>query len=553
MEELKRIFEKHGIKVDDSDFSTPPDPKMGDMSCTIAFKMKGNPKENAEKIAEKIKPAGIIKKVRTIGPYINFFLDMNKYSEGIIKEVLRKKDRFGSSCESRKFLIDTFQPNTHKVFHIGHLRMAVFGESIRRILEFNGNKTTALSYMGDTGAHISKWLWYYANFYKGKLPKENFSRWAGEIYAKATQKLMENDDYKNEIEKIQVKLESGDKKLNELWKKTRELCLNDFWRIKKELDVHLDGNIYESEVEKNGKKIVMDLLKKGTAKESDGAVIMDLKPYNLGVFILLKSSGASLYATKDLGLADLKAKKYDYDVSLHIVASEQDFYFQQLFKTLELIKHKSAGKNVHVSFGLVMLEEGKMSSRLGNIVIYDDLKEKMMETAVKEIKKRNKNISDKKAKDTAEKIVFSAMKFGMLKVESNKRIVFNMEKMLDFEGETGPYLQYSAVRAKKILAKAKPFKVPEKLEISDETESNLVKKINELPAVVSEAGKKYKPNLIANYTFELAKSFNEFYVKCPVIKAEKKYKATRISLVKAFLTAITNCLYLLGIEVPEQM
>lgn len=553
MEELKKIFKEINIDVDENDFSVPPDPKMGDISCTVAFKLKGNPKENAEQVAKKLKIGGIVKEVKTIGPYINFFLDKGKYSKEIIKEVLKQDKDFGKGNENKKYLIDTFQPNTHKAFHVGHLRMAVFGESVRRLLDFVGNKTTAVSYMGDTGAHIAKWLWYYTKFYKGKMPKKDFSRWAGDLYVKATQKLMENDEYKKEIEKIQVALESGDKKLNKIWKETREKCLEDFWRIQKELGIHLDGHIYESEVEEDGKKIAKELLEKGIAKKSEGAIIMDLKDYNLGVFILLKSSGASLYATKDLALADLKAKKYDYDISLHIVASEQDFYFQQLFKTLEIMKHKSAGKNIHVSFGMVMLAEGKMSSRLGNIVVYDDLKEKMLDMALKEIKKRNPKLSAKKAKDSAEKIVFAAMKFGMLKIESIKRIVFDMKKMLEFEGETGPYLQYSAVRAKKILKKIKKFEVPEKFEISDETEFNLIKKINEFPRVVLEAGKKYKPNLIANYTFELAKSFNEFYTQCPVIKADKKYKATRIAIVKAFEVAITNALYLLGIEVPEIM
>jgi arginyl-tRNA synthetase len=251
--------------------------------------------------------------------------------------------------------------------HIGHVRNTLISESLARILEFAGNAVVKCSYPGDIGAHVAKWIWYYLNFYaeKGDFPQENFTKWVGELYTQATKKVDENpEEYKAQIGELQKKLEDGDSELQKLWMETRELCLKDMKAIFAELgSEHIDKWYFESEVEQPGIQIIQQLLADGIAQYSEGAVAMNLEEWKLGWFLLLKSTGASLYSTKDIALAYRKKEEYpNYDISLYVVGCEQEYHFQQLFKTLELIGFDHT-KLHHLAHGLVDLKDEKMSSR----------------------------------------------------------------------------------------------------------------------------------------------------------------------------------------------
>ena len=521
--------------------------KYGDFAypCfNLSKRLKKKPNDIAKEMSEKLK-IKFIEKVEATGPYVNFYVNWKDFSQELLKSIDKE---YGSCNDKETVIMDVFQPNPFKPFHIGHIRNAVLGESIRRILEFCGKKTIAVSYMGDVGTHVAKWLWYFNRFYKGEIPKEDVSKWAGEIYAEATRKIVEDEKYEEEVKDVNKKLDERDSETMKLWKKIRELCLKDFWKIRDELGVHLDGNFYENEVEEPGKRIVNKLLEEGKAKISDGAVVADLEKFNLDTFLLLKSDGTALYSTKDLGLNELKRERYEFDKSLFIVAAEQEFYFKQLFKTMEIFKIPGWEKNVHVSYGLVVLKDGKMSSRHGTVILYEDLRDEMF----KRVREKLKDSDIENKEEIVRKVAFGAIKFPMLNIESKKTIKFDWEQALDFEGKSGPYLQYSYVRALNILNKAGINDYNTSL-LKEDIETMLIKKIANFPNIVKESSEQYAPNIISNYLFELSQDFNSFYHDFPVLKAETELRNARLKLVESVKTVLERGLYLLGIDVLEKM
>jgi len=513
----------------------------------LAREMKKNPQAIAEDFERKIKIGNAAAKAE--GGYLNFYIDWKFFGQGLLESI---DEKYGKGNEKEKFLIDTFNLNPYKPVHIGHLKNASLGDSIRRILEFDGNKVTTITFMGDVGTHIAKWLWYYNKFYKGEVPRSDISRWAGEIYADATKKIEEKEEYEKEVQEVNRKLDIREPALTKQWKELRDLFFEDFMRIAKELDLRLDDHMPESMADEPGKKFVMKFFNAGKLKKSDGAIVIDLQKYNLGVFILLKTDGTALYSTKDLWLFELKRKKYKFDKSLYVVASEQDYHFKQVFKTLELLGVPEWEKAYHVSHGMVKLKEGKMSSRHGTVVLYEDVRDEAVKRVLKIIEEKNPELPNKEV--AAKKIALGALKFAMLSVENSRDIVFDWERVLDFEGRSGPYLQYTYARACGILRDASlPKKFDAKL-LADEAEVALMKKIAQFPNAVAAAAKDYSPHIIANYDIELAQAFNTFYNKLSVLKAETPaLKNARLKLVDAARTVLKSGLQLLGIDVLERM
>ena len=540
---LKEEIAKN-LKVEIEEIEEPD--KYGDFAypCfNLAKKSKRNPNDIAKELAEKVNIKFL--DAKATGSYVNFFIKWGEFSQELLKNI---DEKYGSGNEKETVIMDVFQPNPFKPFHIGHIRNAVLGESIRRILDFQGKKTIAVSYMGDVGTHVARWLWYYDKFYKGKIPKENVSKWAGEVYAEATRKVAEKEEYEEEVKEVNKQLDERNPQLIEKWKKIRELCLKDFWKIKDELGIHLDDNFYESEVEEPGKETVEKLIKEGKAKKSEGAIVADLEKYGLGTFLLLKSDGTALYSTKDLGLLELKRKRHKFDKSIFIVAEEQELYFKQLFKTMEIFKIPGWEKNVHVPYGLVTLKKGKMSSRFGTVILYEDFRDEMIKK-VREILK-DSDLDNKE--NVIRKVAFSAIKFSMLNIDNNKVIKFDWEQALDFEGKSGPYLQYSYVRTVNILKKAKLKDFDASL-LKEDIERLLIKKIAQFPEIVKKSADQYSPSIITNYLFELSQDFNTFYQSLPVLKSEDKLKNARLKLVDTVRIILKNGLYLLGISVMDKM
>lgn len=533
----------------------PKEKERGDYAfpCfALAKSMKKHPVAIAHDLVRDMVLPKEIAKVEAVGPYVNFFMNSSLLAEKTIARILKEKEKYGSSREAagKKFMIEFSQPNTHKAFHIGHIRGTSFGESLARLREFIGYKVIRANYSGDTGMHIAKWLWAYKAFHSEEKIRTDES-WFAKIYIEAVQKLVDNEAWQEQVAALNRALDArSDKELVTLWKKTREHSIAAWKPIYKDLDVTFDVHFFESEVEAAGKKIAQDLVKKGIATISDDATIMNFEKENLGVWVLLRRDGTVLYSAKDLALADIKFKTYHADESLVITSVEQNLHFKQLRKTLEQMRFPHWQNYHHLGYESVRLPEGKMSSRTGQNILYADFKEELIQEARKEIAQREQ-LGEKEISERALAIAIAALKYTMLKQDSNKVIIFDKEEALRFEGDTGPYLLYSYARAQSILRKSSVRAKKSEIPVLESGERYLVNELGRFPEVVQSAAIHNEPSALAHYTYDLAKTFNEFYHSTKVIGSE--HEAFRISLVRAFAQTMKNALSLLGIRILKEM
>lgn len=554
-EEIRKELAKH-VKGDIS--LEKPDQKLGDYAFPcflLAKEFKKSPAAIATDIAKRIKKNDFITEAKAVGPYINFFINRSKFAESIISSINGNYGR--GENKNEKVMVEYFQANTHKGMHIGHIRNIALGEALARILSYNGFDVVRANYQGDIGPHVAKCLWgYYHLGGEQRLRNaKNKGVELGKLYAEANRNIEGNDELEEDVRAMTRKLYSNDPELKELWQETKQLCLDDFDDFYKEIGVKFDVLFFESEVEQIGRDIVKDLQAKGIAKLDQGAMIVDLKEYGLGVYLVLRSDGVPLYSTKDLALAKEKFEKFKIDRSIYVVGREQELYFQQLFKTLSLMGFKQAEKCHHLVYGLVMLPEGKMSSRDGNVILFQDLRDKLFELALTEVKSRHSDWDETKVKNTALKLALSALKFNMLNRESNKDIIFDIERSLDFEGETAAYVQYSYARICSIFKKfvGKLSNGPDFSKLDSEYEFALITTLSDLPSIIEDSARDYKPHIVARYALEIAKRFNEFYQQCPILKEEEKTRDARLHLADATKRVLEIVLGLLNIDLLEEM
>lgn len=547
------------------DIEIKPIPFKGDwgFSTTVAFKIAGKQKEDFKKALKEISETLTshlefgqeISRIETVSGYINIFVNSSDYALNLIKTIVRGDYGKGSIKED-KIMVEYSQPNTHKAFHIGHLRGTCLGCALVNILRYAGYTVVAANLINDTGSHVARWLWCYLNYHKGEEPPEKKSKWLEDIYVEASKRLRENPGYEQGIQKILQRLEQKEKEVTELWEKSKKWSLEEFYRIYDELQVKFDVYFYDSDLYQEGKKIVNELLSAGIAEESEGAVIVDLDHLLdtddvYKTYVALRSDGTALYQTKDFALAKRKFEDYDIDRSIYVVGSEQKLHFMQVFKTLELAGFRQARKCYHLSFELVMLKGEKMSSRLGNIIFYDDLYTDVYREALEEVEKRD--IVKENKEKTAIMVSLGALKFSMLKKDNNKVITFDPKEAVNFEGQTGAYIQYAHARASRILEKESPNLEEVEIQSLTREEMNLLELLSKFPEIIEQAAESYKPNIVANFVFDTAKAFNEFYHACPVLQAEEQTKKARLALVLALRIVLNKGLELLGIEAPERM
>ncbi len=558
---LKKALAEKEINLNEKQIENsleiPPSSELGDYSfpCfSLAGTLKENPAKIAIEIKKKISSSDFVASVQSNGPYVNFFLNKEKIAKDLIKEILIKKEKYGMQNlgKNEKTMVEFSQANTHKAFHVGHVRGTSIGESLSRILESCGNKVIRANYQGDTGMHVAKWIWCYKKYHSKEGLKKD-EAWIASIYVDAVRRLAQNEKLQEEVDLINKKLSEGkDKSLNLLWKKTRKLSLDSFEKIYRELNTHFEKYFFESDFEKRGKKIADELVKKKIAEVSDGAVIVDLKKYNLGVWVLLRKDKTVLYSAKDLALAEKKFNEFRIAKSVYVVGAAQSLHMSQLFRVLELMKFKAAKNCIYIPVTEVRLPFGKMSSRTGENILYSSFMEEIISYSSKEIKKRFPSISAAELKNRALKISIAAVKYSMLKQSTSKVLVFKKEDALNFEGDTGPYILYSYARASSIMKKTskskKQFAIEKKLEKS---EFELVKKLLQFKEIVLNAYSNMNPSVIANYSYQLSQLFNEFYHSCPVINSDNEQ--FRLALVDSFRQVLHNSLFLLGIDAIEQM
>jgi len=549
---------------------TPPSSDLGDFSfpCFILsnpkdsdsmwknvekdFFTKKNPAEIASHLKDKLTSKKLpkeIEKIETKGPYLNFFINKQTLAE----EVIKIGDNYGKGKIREKVTIEFPGPNTNKPLHLGHLRNMSIGESVSRILEFSGNKVIRVNINNDRGIHICKSMLAYQKWGKNKEPNKKSDHFVGDFYVLYNEKLKQYPELEKEVRELLRKWENKDKETIKLWKKMNKWAFDGFNETYKKFGIKIDKEFYESETYELGKQIVKNELKKGVFEEkSDGAVIINLKNQGLGEKVLLRSDGTTVYITQDLYLAELRHNEFKPDSMIYVVGNEQDYHFQILQAILKKLNLTYADKVFHLSHGMVNLPEGKMKSREGTKVDADDLISEMQKFAKKGLEKRTK-LNKKQLEERSLKIALSAIKYFLLKVDVEKNMIFNPKESLDFEGNTGPYLQYSYARASSIIKKAKSKSSKTKIPELTKSEMQLIKLISLFPDKVQTASKHLSPHVIATYSYDLAKSFNEFYHNCPVIKAKPEQKAFRLKLVDTFRKTLKNSLYLLGIEVMDEM
>ncbi len=558
---LEKPIKKIKVKLSSDEIQSlieiPPNSDMGDYSfpCfAIAKQLNQNPHEVALQLREEIGDKAIIfKDIQTIGPYLNFFVDRISLALQLIERIKREKQNYGRNfISSSKTMVEFPSPNTNKPLHLGHLRNMSIGESVSRILEFNGERVNRANLNNDRGIHICKSMAAYEKYGKGKTPKtakKKSDHFVGDYYIMFNKKAKSNEKLELESHRMLQKWEEGDKKTMALWKKMNKWALDGFNATYKKFGIKHDTEFFESEIYKHGKEIVQKGLKdKIFEQKKDKAIIINLKKEKLGEKVLLRIDGTSVYITQDLYLAKLKFDKYNIDKSIYVVGNEQNYHFDVLFKILEKLGFE---KDMHhLSYGMVNLPGGKMKSREGTVVDADDLINKIQDLVKKELNKRTK-LSKTKLEKRSLKITLAAIKYMLLRVDAKKEMQFNPKESINFEGETGPYILYAYARANSILKKIKVWPKKEIVTELEKSEIDLIKKIADFKTVTEKAYKTLNPSLLANYSYELAKTFNEFYHSCPVIKSEKRF--LRIGLVRSFKQVLENSLHLLGIETLDEM
>ncbi|MEN6435186.1 MAG: arginine--tRNA ligase [Anaerolineaceae bacterium] len=502
-------------------------------------------------------------KVEAVRGYLNLTFSTSSFAKQVLAAVHEEGSQYGKGKPTHKrIMVEYSQPNTHKAFHVGHLRNVVLGSAVCNILEWAGNDVVRANYIGDIGLHVIKWLWCYLKFHAGEEPPEDRVRWIGDIYVQASKSYEEDPTVEPEVRALFARWDRREPDIVELWKKTRQWSLEAFKQIYTMLGVQFDRYYFESEMEDSGKDLVKTLIDKGLARDErpENAVFIPLDEI-LGtkdkyrVLVVLRSDGTSLYATKDIPLAIQKFEEYHLDQSIYIVDVRQSLYLQQIFKTLELMGYPWAKQCYHLAYEIVTLPGNvTIASRDGAVVLLEDLVHEATARALEIVRTKNPEVSDEKQKEIAYTVALGAIRYSMVSRDSTKVVTFDWDTALDFNGQAAPYIQYAAVRASSILRKAgampETWQPPEKLESAEIT---LIDLINRLPQEIQKAAKDVKPLVLTNHAYELARAFNDFYSQCPVLQAEPAIRDFRLQLVTAARQAISNALAVLGINTPDIM
>jgi len=527
---------------------TPKSQDLGDFSFPcfkLSSALKKSPVEIAKNLASNIKPKTPISSVQAVGPYLNIFVSREIFAS----EILHIDEGFGKGKNKEKILLEHTSINPNASPHVGRTRNAIIGDSVKRILEFLGNAVETHYYVND----VSKQIAMLALNFK---PTDTFEKLLSR-YIEISKKVKENPELEKQVFELLHKFEHKDKKTTELFKKIVDIAIAGQKNILSSIGIEYDYFDYESRYIDEAKNILKELEKTGKLfVDKENRQVLDQKLTGLEVkmkspvLVLTRNDGTGLYVLRDLAYTIEKCKK---GRNILVLGEDQKLYFEQLKEALKLL-NKPYPEVVHYSF-VLLKDVGKMSTRSGEVVLLEDFLSEALKKASEEIKKR-------KTKGDAKKVAVAAIKYSMLRNSNEKNITFDMENSLNFEGDTGPYLQYSYARASSIIKKAgkssNKLKAKTKVKIPaslNEKETQLIKKILDFPKIVKEAGEKLNPSLIANYSFELSQAFNGFYTSCKVIGADegKDVEAFRLKLVDSFRKTLKNSLYLLGIEVMDEM
>ncbi len=563
--QIEKALKNLGLTAPEIILEYPSDISFGDFATNVAMsaakQAKKNPREFAEQIRAQLienKPK-FLEKIEVAGPgFINFFLSRQFFADNLA-EVAKQKEKFGQNklFKGEKVLVEYTDPNPFKPFHIGHLMSNAIGESIACLYENSGGNVKRMCYQGDVGLHVAKAIY---GMHQAGMPKDMsasasiLAQYIGECYAKGSAAYEKESEAKKWIDDVNKKIYArSDKEVSQVYDWGRKITLEAFEEIYKILGTKFDFSFFESEVVKEGEKIVSESLKKGIFEKSDGAVVFHAEKYDkkLHTRVFITSQGLPTYETKELGLIEKKFKKINPDISITITANEQDEYFKVVLKAIELIFPKIRNKTEHISHGMMRFADGKMSSRTGNVISGESLIADIEDMVEEKIKERG--FDEATRKDIAQKVAVAAIKYSILRQGISSDIIFDADKSISFEGDSGPYLQYAVVRANSVLEKAKKEGLKVSVKSPDESASLLERKLSRFPEIAARAVKERAPHHIATYLTDLASEFNSYYAVTKIIDKENPHSSYRLALTNAFEIIMKNGLSLLGIEIPSKM
>lgn len=570
-DELIKFLEKELSKELDYEklLETPKLSEHGDLSLPmfiLSKELKKNPVEIAKEYESKLnlKKVKSISEFKAIGPYLNIYFNQTNAIKKIFNNFSKKNHLKYKIDKPQKILIEWPSPNTNKSLHIGHVRNILIGKSLSNILERTGNKVIKTNLNNDRGISICKAMLAYKLFGNNKTPKdENIKpdKFVENFYVLFGEKVKENPKLEEEALDMLKKWEASDKGTIELWNRILSWVYEGFDETYKKFDLKHDKTYYESQIYDQGKDIVLESLKnnvEGFAKEDDGAIYCDFENEVYGKKYLLRSNGTTMYITQDIYLADLKRKDFNADKYIFVVGKEQKYHFDVLFELLIRMKIFTENSSYHFAYGYVYDKNGeKFSSRKGRVIRADELISEIENKAIENIKSKEltKNLKEKEVLKRAQIIAYGALAFSMLKVNPISDINFDIEAAISFEGETGPYVQYTYARINKLIQKAGNINTENKIDYSIYTknEYELIKLLNNYSNIIQEAQEKYKISAIAQYLIKVCQAYNEIYQNYPIIKSEENVKMARLELSRQVQIVIKDGLELLGIKVLKEM
>lgn len=535
----------------------PPKPELGDFAFPcfrLAKTMRKAPQMIANDIKEAIGDVDFLQEIQVQGAYLNFFVKKELFIETMVTASMA--DDFGSSTEGngQTICIDYSSPNVAKNFHVGHLRTTIIGNSLYKIYSKLGYHVERINHLGDWGTQFGKLIVAYKKWGSKEAVEKNGIDELMKIYVKFHQEAEKDDSLNDQAREWFVKMEQGDEEALAIWQWFKDISLVEYKRIYKLLGMDFDHFTGESFYRDKTHEVVEKLQEKDLLVESEGAHIVSLDEYDMAPCLIMKKDGSSIYATRDLAALLYRKRTYNFDKCIYVTGLEQKLHFAQVFKVIELLGYDWYQNLVHVPYGLVSMEGGKLSTRNGNVIYAEQILHEAIEKIHEIINEKNPDLPNKE--EVSRQVGIGAILFNDLYNQRIKDVIFNWDKILNFDGETGPYVQYTYARCASVFRKVGAVELPAEVDYSvltDDATMNLLKDLTRFPQVIKEAAEKYEPFMIARFAVSVAQHFNKFYHDCQINVEDENVKMARLKVVDVTMRVIKSALDLLGIECPEQM
>lgn len=537
----------------------PAKPEMGDYAFPcfrLAKTMRKAPNMIAADICSKIEENKIFSKIEPVAAYINFFTDKSVYAAEVMESIAKMGENYGTSEEGKgkTIVIDYSSPNIAKPFHVGHLRSTVIGSALYKIFEKMGYECVGVNHLGDWGTQFGKLIEAYKLWGSKEEVEEKGISELTRIYVKFHEEAEKDHSLDDRARAWFVKMQDGDEEAITLWKWFYDISIKEFERVYEKLGVKFDHYTGESFYNDKMAAIVDELKEKKLLTESNGAMIVDLEDAKMPPCLIIRTDGGTLYATRDITAAIYRKNTYDFDKCIYVTAIDQNLHFAQWFKVIEKMGYDWSKDLVHVPFGLVSLEDGKLSTRKGKVVLMEYLLDEAVKKTMGIINDKNPDLPDKE--EVAKEVGIGAVIFDDLYNGRIKDIVFSWDRMLNFDGETGPYVQYTHARACSVLKKAEYVKGTAPIDYSvltDDASVDVCKMLANYSAKIKEAASRYEPSVIARYLVDLSQAFNKFYHDNVILTDDENVRNARLAVVDAVRLVIKSGLEILGIKSPERM